>query len=155
MRALLILVVVAGLATGAWYLTREPEQQLGPIPGQPKASATSESVKSATAQPTPRNKVIAVRNPKSTDGTVAYPDGTFLPMLNGVEGSPMHITWPKARPYSPVIRKEWDKRYQGIWVYRHADGSASYTVRLFNDSKQEWENMAVLENPEKSVERAN
>jgi len=58
---------------------------------------------------------------------VRFPDGTWLPALNGVESPPPFQGWDPHRPYSPVVGIIDAGALQ--W-YRHADGSKS-TVRTF------------------------
>ncbi len=58
-------------------------------------------------------------------GAAIFPDGTWLPPLNGVKFAPHACPWPKDIPYSPVIKIVTGDK--GIQWYIHADGSHSGT----------------------------
>lgn len=52
-----------------------------------------------------------------------FPDGSYLPALNGVQ-NPAPMAWPPGRPFSPVL----GKRFTGDkWWYEHADGTMTTT----------------------------
>ena len=56
-------------------------------------------------------------------GVAVYPDGSWLPLLNGIETAPGPCPWPKEIPYAPVTGIL--KGEGGILWFGHADGSMS------------------------------
>lgn len=120
--AKLILPVLLALATlGAvtWLLR--------PGPGTPPpalvdpASRPASSVESLTV-------VRATRDPLELLDSIRFPDGSYLPPLNGAKGRVV-MTWPAGRPFSPVVGKIGGGQSEE-W-YRHADGTLSTTVVKF------------------------
>lgn len=122
----LILSLVLGALLGgtAWYLTRESAApSRDPGPGSRPASSPASSAGVATdlratslGGPVPQGQTVDVSR------SIRMPDGKYLPALNGVLNPP-NLTWPKSRPYSPVVSTERDTKGQEWYV--HADGSKS------------------------------
>ncbi len=80
--------------------------------------------------------MIANRGPAPA-GAAVFPDGTWLPPLNGVQQAPPFPGF-KDRPWSPVVRIDTDPRSRVQW-YVHADGSVSCTQMVpSTDGKRTW-----------------
>lgn len=77
----------------------------------------------ARSAPGPRSRIGRTGPP--APGAAVFPDGTWLPPLNGVGFAPHPCPWPPDRPYSPVIAVITGDK--GMQWYRHADGSHSTT----------------------------
>ncbi|MBK8974690.1 MAG: hypothetical protein IPM29_02080 [Planctomycetes bacterium] len=61
--------------------------------------------------------------------SIALPDGSRVPVLNGAYGAPDMVgSWPDGRPWSPIVRIDTDS-FGKQW-YVHADESRSQTVIL-------------------------
>lgn len=57
-----------------------------------------------------------------------YPDGTYLPALNGVK-FPARVEWPTDRPFTPVVSKRITA--SGEEWYVHGDGSLSRSIMVW------------------------
>lgn len=55
---------------------------------------------------------------------IRYPDGTYMPALNGVKLTPK-LQWLPEAPYSPIIGK---RVASGTEWYVHADGTQTTTL---------------------------
>gem|GEM_PF-5716168 len=62
-------------------------------------------------------------------GAAVFPDGTWLPPLNGVLEAPPFPGFEAGRPYAPVIRIDTDP-VTGLQTWVHADGTRSNTQRI-------------------------
>lgn len=60
-------------------------------------------------------------------GAVLFPDGTWLPAVNGVEQPPPFPGFSSGRDYSPVVRIHTDVP-TGMQFYMHASGAVSYVM---------------------------
>lgn len=154
---LVVLLIAAGAL--AFWQFRAPGREVAP--GQPAgtvadrsapsvAELTSESASSrlergvpADTQPwlrrlPPRTR-IPVRLPPQASG-IRCPDGTFLPLLNGVPHAPPISRSSKAAPLTPVVELAVDDT--GCQWFVHADGSTTtsrwveYTDALGTKGKQ-------------------
>jgi len=67
---------------------------------------------------------IAMRVPRTTAG-VRCPDGSYLPLLNGVPAAPPIRRSARLGPVPPVVAKIVDET--GVEWYEHADGSVTTT----------------------------
>ena len=76
--------------------------------------------------------------------SLAMPDGTFLPVLNGAVGAPA-VDWPDGRPYSPVVKKVVDAA--GLEWYLHGDGSYTITQNQYRADLGRIEPATTLYNP--------
>ncbi len=65
------------------------------------------------------------RSPRESHKMVRFPDGTWLPALNGAMGAPA-VVWPKDVPFAPVVKIVRDA--QGVDWWSHADGSWSTSI---------------------------
>lgn len=66
---------------------------------------------------------IGRRTRPPAKGAVHFPDGTWLPILNGVENAPPYPGFSREYPYAPVTQIVTDDK--GIQWYIHADGTRS------------------------------
>lgn len=95
-----------------------------PVPPAPKAA---EPV--VAALPTPESAGI----PK--EDCIHYPDGTYLPPLNGVRKAPA-VTFHKYVPFTKVVRKQFDLA-TGLEWYIHENGARSTTRQVWRNGVQE------------------
>ena len=119
-RASLVLLSLGGLAALAlvWTLTRAPTPDVTPrVPPDPPVANQS-----MTSAPAP------VRNPTRPQEMLGYPDGSFMPPLNGVT-HPAPMRWPPDLRFSPVVGKR--STPDGTEWYIHADGTCSTTMMLW------------------------
>jgi hypothetical protein len=79
----------------------------------------------ATAKITERGAPEPTRSPRESHKMVRFPDGTWLPALNGAIGAPA-VVWPKDVPFAPVVKIVRDA--QGLDWWSHADGSWSTSI---------------------------
>mgnify|MGYP006921591956 CR=1 FL=1 len=147
---LLLSALLVG-AVGVWGLTswlpssdhttvedEPPVQDAGQAQGQAPAdtgaktsgsSANSAEVALPTGPSwTPRNpwyetRGIGRRTQPPAKGAVVFPDGTWLPVLNGVDNPPPYPGFSRGYPYAPVTQIVTDDK--GVQWYIHADGSRS------------------------------
>lgn len=122
-------------------VTPVPKPNDGKVPVPPPQGAQAA---------TQGERVQAVKNPKDRDKMLAYPDGTYLPVLNGCD-IPPRIIWPDEIPYSPVVRRHVDEH--GIEYYVHADGSLSSSQMIYRSDLGHKVAMAFVWNPQKAVPR--
>ena len=146
-RAILLLVVIA-IAIGGVYLlvpTPAPVPVSEPVPAastEPEATPMPAAAQMVAAQPStenkdevklppafyrklPPNSGCRLRLPKGIKSGLRCPDGSFLPLLNGVP-----YAYPLKRnvddgPLPPVVAKITDSG--GYEWYEHADGSHTTT----------------------------
>lgn len=114
-----VLLAIATLGTVTWLLRRSPESP-------PPALATPDSRPASTSESL--TAVRATRDPLELLDSVRFPDGSYLPLLNGAKGKVV-MTWPAGRPFSPVVGKVGGGQSEE-W-YRHADGTLTTTVVKF------------------------
>ena len=111
-----------------------PEDGGPSVPGTPASAGKSQAgpgaPKRLTTGPTwnPRNPWFETRGIGRTtqppsEGAVLFPDGTWLPVLNGVENAPPYPGFNRGYPYAPVTQIVTDDK--GTQWYVHADGSRS------------------------------
>lgn len=99
----------------------------------PQSNAPQTHVETATlSAPLPAQglapTIAAPAAPTATVPAKAYatfPDGSRRPALNGVT-SDVVMPWPGGGPFSPIVEVV---THQGQQWFRHADGTASTTVR--------------------------
>lgn len=58
---------------------------------------------------------------------IRYPDGTYMPALNGVRNPPP-LQWPSDLPFTPIVGK---RVSAGVEWYVHADGTQTTTQMVF------------------------
>lgn len=136
-------VVLVALGGAGWTLLRETGVDEPPKPAsQPRpqpVNGVAPAKSAAAIEPT--------KSPTDVSGMVRYPDGTYLPALNGVRGAPA-IQWPAGRPFSPVVDKvgtppnEW---------YVHADGARSTTTMTFRSDLGRTSPMSHVAVPQKPL----
>jgi hypothetical protein len=124
----IVLVVAVVAAGGYWLWSRSGEHPADPGTG----AIASTSPAAAAPAPMPVAPVVApLQTPESAgipkDDCIAYPDGTWLPPLNGVKKAPPMV-FHRMVPFAKVMRKEIDPR-TGIEWYIHENGVRS-TTRL-------------------------
>jgi len=116
MRALLALLIVAAAAT--WFCW--PSSEVA-VPAQPPTPPTVQP----PVQALPEAAALTPVEPARPDEpTIRMPDGTQVPLLNGVRQAAAP-GWDPARPYAPIIGKQ---TLKGIEYYVHADGSTTTTI---------------------------
>jgi len=114
-----ILVLAAAAGAGTYFYLRSKDHPvdeaaaLPPAPGTPPASPPP-----LLAAPAP------TREPEHPQEMIRYPDGTYMPALNGVKIPPV-LSWPADHPFSPIIGK---RMSAGTEWYVHADGTQTTTV---------------------------
>ncbi len=117
MRALaLTLALVAMLAAGGWSIASDretPERVVAPTPGE--AEPAGDAVR---ARPLPEPTVAPPEG-----GGILCPDGSYLPLLNGVPSAPGIIRAEEHGPLPPVVEILVDSA--GYEWYRHADDSTT------------------------------
>jgi hypothetical protein len=101
-----------------------PALRSAPPSSQPPPPAPVSSLQSAPA-PT--------RSPADPEGMIRYPDGSFMPTLNGVK-RPAGIQWPSEVPFSPIIGKQ---TAAGVEWYVHADGTQTTTQMVWRSDVQQ------------------
>lgn len=104
--------------------------------GTPPAPAPQPTA-AAAETPTPAPVAAVVPPPAPPPEAPArpmarYPDGTEMPLLNGVQEA-VGMNW--SGEFSPVAEKVTDQN--GIQWYRHRDGSWSTTLMLMDEAKGE------------------
>lgn len=116
---LLGVAVIAGAALAAFWMLREPEtpadppRAAEPAPTPPVVDGKPAATLQAAPSPT--------RSPTMPQAMLRYPDGTYMPALNGVQ-NPAALHWPAGHPFTPIV----GKRLCGdTWWYEHADGTMS------------------------------
>jgi hypothetical protein len=126
-RLVLFLVLAVGGAIGAYVALRSPQDAV------PKESPRmrSESTAAEPAPPAPlpslREAPAPTRTPPVPEQMIRYPDGSFMPPLNGVK-VPAALQWPPEAPFSPIVGKQ---MAGGVEWYVHADGTQSTTQMVF------------------------
>ncbi len=119
------LSVCAALAV---VLRRHESESRAPQPTTPAPAPDASPPRSADAPPAistelvrpPAGQRTPTRVPPTTDG-IRCPDGTYLPLLNGVTSAPAIIREPERGPLPPVVARMFDA--EGFEWYEHADGS--------------------------------
>lgn len=135
-------ISVLGLSlvgAGIWLALRKPAVEVPPPTASQPTSVSRPSVPELTA----KEGITPTRSPTDVHAMVRYPDGTYLPALNGVRGAPA-FQWPAGRPFSPVVGKigappnEW---------YVHADGCRSTTTMTYRSDIQRESPMSHVAEP--------
>jgi hypothetical protein len=128
----------AGAAAAYWYL-RSPA-------GEPKAAP---AVAPAFAPPAPSAPPPAVpeqaplpAQPGAKAQMLALPDGSRVPLLNGVTVAP-ELTWGD-EPWSPIVRTI---RTNGIDWYEHANGSQTTTMMVWRAGLGRLDATAICAHP--------
>jgi hypothetical protein len=125
-RPLLVLLGIAVLGAVAWFVWQPKLVEAVP------ASPTSPAVVATPAASPPQlvNAPLPLPTPESAgvpvEQCIAYPDGTRLPPLNGVQKAPPMV-FHKWTPFAKVIGRERDAR--GVEWYVHENGMRT-TTRL-------------------------
>lgn len=139
-------LLLASAAAGGWYFLRTPPSDepvaptaVGSRPGPADSRPTTLSVESQAqgkddelppeaTRKYPPNSFVALRLPKNIKKGVRLPDGSYLPLLNGVPfAAPVKRSeWDG--PITPVVGKITDNDGCEWWV--HADGSTTTTRYL-------------------------
>ena len=120
-----VFVLLSAVVVWASWLESRPQ-------AQPRLTVESRPQTLPGSQPAPVvRSVEPVRASPTPPGatSLALPDGTFVPLLNGVREAPAGGWWPADRPWSPIVSKE---RYaDGAEWYVHADGCKSTTIMVW------------------------
>ncbi len=99
----------------------------GPVaPPMPGRQVTTRSPTGPTwnrNNPWYQTRGIGHRTRPPAVGAVLFPDGTWLPILNGVKDAPPYPGFSKGYPYAPVVQIVTDN--EGMQWYIHADGTRS------------------------------
>jgi hypothetical protein len=98
-----------------------------PAAEAPRATAVAPA---AAPAPVPASAHAA---PAPAAAAMHYPDGSTMPLLNGVR-DPVTIAWPPGYPFAKVVETVTDDQHRQ-W-YRHADGSWTTTIVDEHDSKR-------------------
>lgn len=136
------LVLLAALAGTAWFVfvrrpptpelpsglapQSRPASQAESLPASaPMAASDEDGLPPEALKKYPPNSFIALRLPTNLKKGVKLPDGSYLPLLNGVKfAQPVQrSTWDG--PITPVVGKITDQ--EGIEYWVHADGSTTTT----------------------------
>lgn len=116
MRLILVVLALAAIATFCCWPNTRVAAPVAPIP--PTAPTPAEAPLPEVAALTP------VEPPRPNQPTLRMPDGSQVPLLNGV----LHAAepaWEPGRPYSPILGKQ---TVNGIEYYVHADGTTTTTI---------------------------
>jgi hypothetical protein len=115
---------------------------LGAAAAWPEATTTPAAAEPAAAAPAV-DTAAAARASTAEAPRITFPDGSSLPVLNGVD-EPIALDWPADTPYSPVVATVND---QGFDWFKHADGSWSTTMRRLDSATGKYVNLATLFQP--------
>lgn len=129
MKSTLLLAAVAATAATAaalWPVADAPPPV--PVPAVSAAPVLAPAPTATAATNVPAAAAAADAAPAAAVAT--YPDGSTMPLLNGVR-EPVTVQWPANRPFSPIVETVADER--GVSWYRHRDGTWS-TVRMLRDA---------------------
>ncbi len=131
MRGLLVGAGALGLAGSvAWSLAllppaSTPRVPSAPVEPEPAASSPAEGFEAtAAAAALPPGARVPRRVGRVSSG-IRCPDGSHLPLLNGVPAAPPITRSPHLGPVPPVVAILVDQ--EGNRWYEHADGSATTT----------------------------
>ena len=135
MRAFVLLFLLVLAATLTWAFTPRADAPLAaPAAGsQPMSQPVSRPASQPASQPgaAPVRATAPVHATHAVPATpaLALPDGSFVPLLNGVREAPRGSWWPAGQPWSPIVRRE--TYADGTEWYVHADGTKSTTVMVW------------------------
>jgi hypothetical protein len=123
MRGELILLIGAlAAALGASAIVGWP----APAPaGENSAAPPAAEAPRAAVTPASAPAPAPAAAPAAAAPAIRYPDGSTMPLLNGVH-DPVAIAWPPGYPFAKVVETVTDDEHRQ-W-YRHADGSWTTTV---------------------------
>lgn len=121
-RTSLAVLTLVGLAAAAsiWTLVRTRPETPASAPSVPPAPPAAAQAVAPVVAPT--------RTPTRPEEMIHYPDGTYMPALNGVQ-RPGRLNWPPELPFSPIIGKRASS--DGTEWYVHADGTCTTTMMLW------------------------
>jgi hypothetical protein len=118
-RSTLLVLVLVLVAAGGWFLWQRGQDAPVPAPQVPNPPSSRQAM---TSVPAP------VKSPERPQEMVRYPDGGYMPPLNGVT-IPANLAWPPDHPFSPIVGKQ--ATPDGTEWYIHADGTCSTTVMVW------------------------
>lgn len=122
-RSGLLLAVLAASLTAVWLLA---DRAGVPTRTEPTPAAAPRPPAEPASVPVLRSLApggrIEVANPRAPSG-ILCPDGTFLPLLNGVPHAPALSRDPRFGPVPAVVARIADA--QGCEYWLHADGSTT------------------------------
>ncbi len=124
---LFILVLASAGALGVYFALRSPEGAPSTAPPIVRPNPAQESPPPTAARVPLREAPAPTRTPPVPAEMIRYPDGTFMPPLNGVK-QPALLHWPPEEPFSPIVGKQMAGDVE--W-YVHADGTQSTTQMVF------------------------
>jgi len=110
----------------------------GEVPGMPgpargkDSGAPGPSARAPAVSPLRPGKIRPFTGPAPAD-SLRFPDGTWLPAVNGARGAGAFPGFSGGRPYAPVVEVIRDST--GLLWFKHADGSHS-TVQLLEVERQ-------------------
>lgn len=136
-------LALAAVGTTGWLVLREKPAERQPVPQEKPASMPSSRPPESTPSLLAPHVIAPTKAPVDVHAMVRYPDGSYLPALNGVRGAPA-MQWPAGRPFSPVVNKvgtppnEW---------YVHADGCMSTTTMTYRSDIQRESPMSHVAEP--------
>ncbi|MBK8974385.1 MAG: hypothetical protein IPM29_00515 [Planctomycetes bacterium] len=121
-----LLIVAVAVAAFVWWRQDRPASD-GPVTS-PAAATPAAGQPPADPQPTPRTATVPVPEParEPVDGYIAFPDGTFLPPLNGVERAPRIVFHPRLVPFAKVVGIERDAQGRDWYVHENGVRSTTY-----------------------------
>ena|SRR5580765_3469108 len=114
------LAAALGASAIVGWPAKTPAGERDPAP--PAAEAPRTTALTPASAPAPARAAAA---PAAPAPAIRYPDGSTMPLLNGVR-DPVAIAWPPGHPFAQVVETVTDDQ-QRQW-YRHADGSWTTTV---------------------------
>lgn len=131
-----VLALVAAGGGGYWLLSRSGGgDSVVPSPAGKEAQTSPAPSPAKPAEPV----VAPLPTPESAgipkEDCIRYPDGTYLPPLNGAKKAPA-MTFHKYVPFTKVVRKEFDKA-TGLEWYIHENGARSTTRVQWRNGVQE------------------
>ncbi|MBK9385712.1 MAG: hypothetical protein IPN34_12960 [Planctomycetes bacterium] len=124
---LFLLVLLSAGAIGVYFALRSPRSTPPTVPATMRSAPTETAPAPVVAHAPLREAPAPTRTPPVPEEMIRYPDGTFMPPLNGVK-QPALLHWPPEEPFSPIVGKQMAGDVE--W-YVHADGTQSTTQMVF------------------------
>lgn len=126
-RVLILLALVTAAAVAGYFALRSPSTSKPAEPALLRSESPSPEAAAPVARAPLRDAPAPTRTPNVPQEMIRYPDGTYMPPLNGVK-NPAVLQWPPEMPFSPIIGKQ---TAGGVEWYVHADGTQTTTQMMW------------------------